>query len=416
MPGFKKFVRQNSCCQVAQTLRIDVALEVGSATESVTVTEAAPLLKTESGELSHNVRTEQLDKLPVLGIGGWSPARRHPQPVRRHQLLPGATGGLIQRAPQRPPQQHAGASHRRSGFDQRLDGIPIADPAERGRDPGVSMQTSNYAAEFGQAGGGVFNATMKSGTNQYHGSAYEYFVNEALNAGTPFTNDGSGHLLRPRQRSNDYGFTIGGPVQNSEGLRRPRQDILLLQFRAVPRDSNQQHHYHHGTHAAYRTGDFGKALTNRNVCPAATPNCDPLGRPIMENPSTTRCRRRWSTASGSATRSSGNVIPTAQLDPVSLKVVSLIPQPTNAGLTNNYLASFTNPRLTYIPSLKLDHSLSAKTKISGYWSRTSTNTPNNNTLPAPITSAVGSNIVAHTIRLNFDQTFTPTLPLHLGAG
>jgi len=77
-----------------------------------------------------------------------------------------------------------------------------------------------------------------------------------------------------------------------------------------------------------------------------------------------------------------NVIPTGQLDPVSLKVVSLIPQATNAGLTNNYLAPFTNPRLTYIPSVKIDHSLSAKTKISGYWSRTSTNTPNNNTLPA----------------------------------
>jgi len=75
-----------------------------------------------------------------------------------------------------------------------------------------AIQTSNYSAEFGQAGGGVFNITMRSGTNQYHGSAYDYFVNEALNAGVPFTNDGNGHLLRPRQRRNDYGFSFGGPV------------------------------------------------------------------------------------------------------------------------------------------------------------------------------------------------------------
>ena len=75
-----------------------------------------------------------------------------------------------------------------------------------------AVQTSNYSAEFGQAGGGLFNVTMKSGTNQFHGSAYEYFVNEALNAGTPFTSDGNGHLLRPRQRRNDYGFTLGGPI------------------------------------------------------------------------------------------------------------------------------------------------------------------------------------------------------------
>ena len=68
-PGFKKFVRQNIAVPVAQTLRIDVNLEVGSNAESVTVTEAAPLLKTESGELAHNVSSDSLNALPVLGIG-----------------------------------------------------------------------------------------------------------------------------------------------------------------------------------------------------------------------------------------------------------------------------------------------------------------------------------------------------------
>src|SRR6516165_9095361 len=69
VPGFKKFVRQNLMLPVAQTLRIDATLEVGSNTELVTVTELAPLLKTESGELSHNVATDTMNNLPVLGIG-----------------------------------------------------------------------------------------------------------------------------------------------------------------------------------------------------------------------------------------------------------------------------------------------------------------------------------------------------------
>src|SRR6266700_3115072 len=60
----------------------------------------------------------------------------------------------------------------------------------------VTVQTSNYAAEYGQAGGGYFNYTMKSGSNQVHGSAYDYFVNEILNAGTPFTDAGLGNSLR----------------------------------------------------------------------------------------------------------------------------------------------------------------------------------------------------------------------------
>src|SRR5262249_33379921 len=83
----------------------------------------------------------------------------------------------------------------------------------------VAIQTSNYAAEFGQAGGGYFNYTMRSGTNQFHGGAFDYFVNEALNAGTPFTDrvdtgdiGRAGQHIRNRQRKNDYGFNIGGPI------------------------------------------------------------------------------------------------------------------------------------------------------------------------------------------------------------
>src|SRR5207249_1003446 len=75
-----------------------------------------------------------------------------------------------------------------------------------------TLQTSNYAAEFGQVTGGLFNFTARSGTNQLHGTGYEYFVNEAFNAGLPFTDDGSGHLVRPRARRHDLGFSLGGPV------------------------------------------------------------------------------------------------------------------------------------------------------------------------------------------------------------
>src|SRR5207244_13233103 len=87
----------------------------------------------------------------------------------------------------------------------------------------TAIQTSNFAAEFGQAAGGYFNYTMKSGTNKYHGTAYDYLVNEAFNDGLPFTdrcvNDGrfctsldTRQHVRNRLRRTDYGFTIGGPV------------------------------------------------------------------------------------------------------------------------------------------------------------------------------------------------------------
>jgi len=76
----------------------------------------------------------------------------------------------------------------------------------------VTLQSSNFAAEFGQVQGGLVNFTTRSGTNQFHGAAYDFNTNEFMNAGRPFTSDGRGHLIRPRQRNNDYGFSVGGPV------------------------------------------------------------------------------------------------------------------------------------------------------------------------------------------------------------
>src|SRR5580658_7842905 len=91
VPGFKKFVQTSVSVDVANTYRVDAVLEVGSASESVTVTEAAPLLKTESGELSHNVTTDTMNNLPVLAIGSAAGASGIRNPYAVVQLLPGST-------------------------------------------------------------------------------------------------------------------------------------------------------------------------------------------------------------------------------------------------------------------------------------------------------------------------------------
>src|SRR5215471_15896574 len=417
VPGFKKFVRQNLVLPVAQTLRIDVTLEVGSNAESVTVTEASPLLKTESGELSHNVATNTMNNLPVMGIGSTASGAGIRNPYAVLNLLPGADW--------------------RPDSSIRLNGLPSNTQAMRieGQDatnglintqsmtqPSVeaiqefAIQTSNYAPEFGQAGGGYFNVTMRSGTNELHGTAYEYFVNEALNAGTPFTNDGNGHLLRPRARRNDYGFTVGGPVYIPKIFNGKNKAFFFFNFEQFRETTINNNTPITVPTTNYRNGIFTQALTGRNLCPTATPNCDPLGRPIMENaiydPSTQRI------VSGQTVRDPfpNNTIPIGQQDPVSLNIQKMMPLPTSSALTNNYLTSYRNPRLTYIPSVKIDYQLSSRSKLSGYWSMTHTDTPNNSALADPLKATTASDINAHTIRLNFDQTLTPTLLLHFGGG
>lgn len=410
VPGFKVFIRQNLALPVAQTLRIDVALEVGSAAESITVSDEAPLLKTESGELSHNVATDTLNRLPVLGVGSGNAGIRNPYAVL--QVLPG--------------------SDWRPDSSIRLNGLPSNSMALRieGQDatnglssatqsqtqPSVdaiqefAIQTSNYSAEFGQAGGGLFNLTMKSGTNQFHGSAYDYFVNEALNAGQPFTNDGSGHLLRPRQRRNDYGFTVGGPIFLPKLYDGHNKSFFFFNFEQFRENLIVNNKSLTVPIDAYRTGDFGAALTGRSV------GQDQLGRPLAENmifdpnsdfvENSLRFRNPFP----------NNVIPTAQLDPVAVAIQKLIPAATRGGLVNNYLPVYSNPRTTDIPSVKLDHNLSNTMKLSGYWSRTATSTLARDGFPDPITTATSPKVTAYTYRVNFDYTMRPTMLLHLGAG
>src|SRR2546428_1105809 len=266
LPGFKRYVRQGITVLVAQTLRLDVSLEIGSNAESVTVTEAAPLLKTESSEVAHNVTSEFLNNLPVLGIGrNASGASGIRSPYSVMNIVPGATWLPDQTVRVNGLEGNSSAL-RVEGQDATatisLGQIAQTQPSVEATQE-VAVQTSNYAAEFGQAGSGLFNVTMKSGTNQFHGSAYDYFVNEALNAGWPFTDDGNGHLIRSRERRNDYGFTVGGPLRTKfyDGRNRTFFFFNFEQFRettinnfpiTVPT-------------LAYRKGDFREAATSRDL-------------------------------------------------------------------------------------------------------------------------------------------------------
>jgi hypothetical protein len=422
MQGFKTYLRQGINVPTAQTLRIDVTLEVGAITESVTVNADAPLLKTDSTEVSHNVSVDQLNTLPVLSIGAGVGLSGVRNPFSVLQLLPGAdwrpdssvrVNGTPGNTQSFRVEGQDSTNNLYQSWTQYVQ--PSVDAIQE-----FSVQTSNYAAEYGQAGSAVFNLTMRSGTNAIHGGAYDYFVNEALNAGQAFTEDPAkpGNHIRNRQRRNDFGFNLGGPVYIPKvidgrdklffffNFEEYRETQVFNTFRTVPTQ-------------AMRNGDFSALLTGRNICPASTPNCDKQGRPVFENtiydPSTDQVingvRYRQPFAN--------NKIDPSRFDPVSAKLLAMIPTPNgpNANLaTNNFLASYARPLLTYIPAVKIDYSLSSKAKLSGYYSRNKNYNPNTDGFPAPITSGIPRQIISHTVRLNFDYTLRPTMLLHLGAG
>jgi len=425
--GFKKFVRPGLVVEVAGTLRIDVGLEVGSASESVTVEAAAPLLKTEGGEVASNISTSTLDELPILTLAGSANTQSNPSglgnirnPLAAVELLPGArfSTDYIMRINGMPSSSQSINLEGQDATNGFYQGRTQVNQAGVEAIQEVAIQTSNFAAEYGKAGGGYFNYTMKSGTNQIHGSGYDYFVNEAFNAGLPFTNAGAvnsskdGQHIRNPIRQNDFGFTVGGPIvipKIYNGHDKTFFFVSFEQFRQSTFTSNTQAIV---PTAAQRGGNFSGAL-NPNV-PCNGP--DPAGQMVCLNevfdPTTQRL------VGGSAVRSPfpNNTIPLTSMDPTAQIVQNMVPLPNTPGLVNYTAPGYSNFRHTTIPSLKIDHIINAKMKLAGYYSATRTESPQNNGFPQPFSTLQSENYLAQTIRLNLDATLTPTLLVHLGAG
>ncbi len=413
--GFKRFASQGITVRVAQTTRVDAMLEVGSPQESVLVTAEPPLLRTENAEQSTNISGQTFNSLPINfgatnSVRGW---------LSFIQLAPGVSGST-----------HTASINGSPGgsFKIYLEGQDVTSTNDTVWTSTVasasvetigefSIQTNNFDAEFGQVLGGVFNFTTKSGTNEFHGSAYEYLTNEALNArrsfSTPFAS--SPRPAKALDRKHDYGFSVGGPVRVPwlyDGRNKTFFFFNLEKYRNVTRSSGSLATV---PTAAYRRGDFSAALTGRQL------GTDVLGRPIMENaiydPRTTRTVTVNGTQFVVRDPFLNNVIPEGLLDPVALKIQALIPTPDNSELINNWDPQIPNFRYQTLPSIKIDHSFGPDTKLSGYYSLQNTDQITAaDGLPIPITGRRDQKIYGHTFRVNLDRTISPRLVLHVGAG
>jgi hypothetical protein len=433
-PGFKIFVRTGLEVQAAQTIRVDATLEVGATTESVTVEAAAPLLKTESGELSQTVSTESMDALPLLVVGADSSGIRNP--YAGTFMLPGA---MVMGPNFNQPGLNNGAGIRINGNPSAsetalVDGMDstnvMVQRANEQNAPGqdaiaeFTVQTSNYSAEYGQTGGAVVNMVMRSGTNQYHGSLYYYGQNEALNAGDPFTNNGSAGLLRPELRRNDYGLTLGGPIRIPKVYNGKDKTFFFFGWEQFIQNTNSLQSLETLPTAAYRAGNFSSAIAAAGNHSLGT---DPTGATIFANeifdPATAR------TVNGQVVTSPfpNNTIPQSRFSPVSQAMQALLPAPFCVaggtcnvnGAVHNFQNTEVEDRTTYIPSLKLDQIIGPKDKLSFYWSRTGSyclTCYGTDGLPQPVSGTFGGGIYSQTERLNYDHTLTPTLLLHLGVG
>jgi len=441
--GFKKFVQQNVQVISATDTRKDVKLEIGAATESITIADTAPLLKTESAEMSHLVEVKDLTDLPVLTLNysnmlGPSQMGAIRNPLQSMELLPGVNFStdnaiVVNGLPSNSEAIRIEGQEATGNIWKAMQSLSLGGGVDAIQE--VNVQTSNFAAEYGQVGGGAINYTMKSGTNQLHGSVYDYFVNEALNAGLPFTDAGTqspnkaGQHIRNAVRRNDWGVTVGGPIRIPKiynGANRSFFFFNLEQFRESRTISNSLQTV---PTAAYRAGDFstsGCFAYVGNSCAFSPPitntvtgasAVDPAGQTLsfgeIFDPNTTR------TVGGAQVRTPfpNQQIPVSRFDPVAAAIQQFFPSPNQPGLINNYLQpAYQNWKHDTNWSFKLDHSISSTIKLGWYFSRLESNSPNANGVAQPYNAPNPTANRNVTTRVNYDQSITPTLLLHMGVG
>jgi hypothetical protein len=314
--GFKQFVRENVTLEVGRLVGIDVVLEVGAVTESIQVTAESALLETQTASRVGVVSTRQVADLPLNSRN----------PFMLGAMMSGVTfrGAAIW---QRPFDNGAIAEWsvnggRQSNNEFLMDGapnngqagnnniayVPIVDAVQE-----FSVQQNSYDAQYGKTGGGVFNVVLKSGTNDFHVTAWEFMRRKPLDANT-FQNNSIG-AVRPDHTLDQYGFQLEGPVYLPKWLRKdgPVKLFYLGSFENYYEKWPQflRNNY---PEPEMRNGDFSK-LTAPNGQPVII--YDPFN---ATNVATTPVRTPFP----------GNAIPASRIHPVAKAVTSFMPLPNAA--------------------------------------------------------------------------------------
>src|ERR1700694_4708798 len=221
--GFSTLLRKGITLTVGQELILNLSLQVGSVSETVTVTADAPTVNLANATISGVVEQATVAELPLNGRSWTDLAILQPGVHQSQNQTPITAGDRVKRG-LGIELTISGARPQQNNY--LLDGVNINDYANAG--PGsvlggnlgtdavaeFSVLTTNYSTEYGRTSGGIITATTKSGTNQFHGSAYEFFRNDALDAAS-FIDNANGVPKAPLHR-NQYGGSAGGPIQKDK--------------------------------------------------------------------------------------------------------------------------------------------------------------------------------------------------------
>ena len=423
-PGFRSAAANNVILRAAQTLTVNINLEIGQVSEQVTVSATPPVLEAGTAEMGQYINQQEYKTWPIFTSDG----QRQIQEFI-FDSLPGTTGNTFQGSINGGQQY----SH-----EILIDGIPLGRSDLMGGNnnemsPSLDsigdfkLQTGAVGAEYNGGQTAVANFSIKSGTNQLHGAGFFYLQNEALNSAN--LDDTTLGNKKARYRDLNGGFAVGGPVYIPKLYNGKNKTFFFFNYE---KDYRNQLGFNGFTTLApteYTQGDFSKMLSpawTGNPQSGTSIGTDALGRPIIfgaiYDPKSTQL------VNGTEVRSPfpGNIIPTGRIDPVANNIINQVGlvKPTFDTIFRNTPALSTGQPFfhEHIYGVKIDENITDSEHFSAFYNqgyRFRNNESGSNYLPVPGPPTTGwqeQSTPSRMARASLTSTITPTLINRLAAG
>lgn len=387
--GFKKFVQEGIVLQVQQQARVDITLALGAVTESVMVSADAPVIESTTSSLGKVVDNRRIRDLPLNTRNVYSLIF----------LTPGVIGTVGNNY---NSMSYAVNGARRTMMDTIVDGVTASFPTVNGF-TGISVFPSvdaieefkvmgaNYSAEFGRSLGSVLNVVFKSGTNEVHGSAYEFLRNSAFDANNFFDNS-RGVELASFKRS-QFGGTLSGPIKRD-------RTFFMGSFEGLRENSFANATFSVPT-LIERQGNFSQTRAANGqqvrIFDPFTTRANPSGSGFIRDPFP------------------DNVIPVSRFDPVAVNAIRYYPEPNTQGNPVTNLNNYSRSGVRSINldqfDVRVDHNLSPSQKVFGRYSHRRTEDVPLMAFPQELTIAEGRVIQENRVRsavADYSNTLSPS--------
>ncbi len=379
-PSLKKYSREGVTVQTDATVTLDVQMVLGAVSENVTVIADASQLETATSDIGATVERSLVANLPLEVSGTIR------NPVQFITLVPGFVGDVGNNPGSNSTDDFKVNGGQEGGTDILVDGVSISLVSPNTQwNKGVSTDAieefkvlqSNFSPEYGESGDGIVSLTVKSGTNQFHASAYDYLRNRVLDANS-WKNNIQG-LKKAINTQNDFGFTGGGPVYFPHFYHGKDKTFFFFAYEGF-RFRTGSNNTISLPNEAFRKGDFSALLP-------ATQLYDPTTHAAIP----------------------GNILtndPNFKASAVMTKVFALLP-PTNGGLTNNTVDHSLSSTTANLYDVKIDHVISDKNRISGGFDYDNTRTGGISSLSPIFGSSTPQN--TRYARFSDNYIFKPTV-------